>query len=225
VTVVAMASSIGCSQSEGPAAAEGTSSRVTQAAAEREEFECDLTNGEIIRVYPASSELHRINPNLGTWSMQDGLKIAESDLLLTIDDDKGKSVGTISSHGYYAEEDGKPLTGPCERSYVKTVKPTLAPVAIDDKLEYSCKSEGDAVDYVVRPKVGEVDMIRVRDGRFYGLSGIHFEAKSVATSPAKNVISGATQDGTPVEIVETDSGITITEAQIQGTCEKLERRY
>lgn len=103
------------------------------------------------------------------------------------------------------------------------MKPSSAPLTIDDTLQYTCTTKEGDVELVVRPAFGEIDMIRVNDGRFYSLDGMSFEAKSVETSPAKNELSATDDNGTVTTIVESDSRITIKRAEIAGTCEKYQR--
>lgn len=226
VMVGVAALSLGCSTEETPAGAgrSDVTEKPSEESAPREEWSCTLNDARIVQVYPTYSEIHRLDPKWGTWSMQDGLTIETSPWVVKISDDEGGPVATIDSRGsYYAEEDGQPVTGTCKRSLVEKLEPSSAPFALDETLEYACEADG-AVDIVVRPKVGEVDAIHVNDGRYYATTAVSFEMKTLESSPPKIELTGRDKDGLVVAtIIESASGISITKSEIRGSCEKVQR--
>lgn len=214
----------GCGQAADASTAEDTSDIVADEALEHRELLCNLSDGRTARLFPDGSEIHFVDPQFGTWVKRDGIAYEETPWSTNITDAQGESVASVSKLGYYSETEGFEGNGACADYFVvKTVPPTSAPIAIDDTLEYACVADDEPVEFVVRPKRGEVDMVRVLDGRFYGLTGISFELTHVDGAPARNELSGRTTDGALVQIVETEHGVTITESQIHGTCEKRER--
>lgn len=222
-----LATTAGCSQPTAPATGEDTSdiTSETREVVEHREIQCDLNDGRIARLFPDGSEIQFIDPQLGSWARHEGLVYEESPWSTTISNAAGDVVATISRHGYYSEVNGFEGNGSCaNRSVVKTVAPTSTPIALDETLEYACTTDDESVEFIVRPSRGELDMIRVLDGRIYGLTGISFELTHVDGTPARNELTGRTSDGSPIQIVETEQGVTITESQIHGSCEKRERR-
>lgn len=219
-----LATAVGCSQETEPSTGEDTSDIVTGETVEHRELRCQLTDGRSARLFPDGSEIQFVDPQQGTWVKRDGLAFDESPWSTKITDAQGEVVASVSKLGYYSEVEGFAGNGICaDRTVVETVAPTSAPVAIDDALEYACTADDGSVEFVVRPKLGEIDVVRVLDGRFEGITGVAFELTHVDGSPARNELNGRTTDGAPVQIVETEQGVTITESQIHGTCEKRER--
>lgn len=214
--------SIHCSASSSDEAptANGADNEVIAKVDGRLELVCNVGGGKIVEVHPSWGELHRIDLNAGTWSMDDGLTMKATGSTLTITDDEGGAVATIENHVY---KEGA-TKGPCDDFVVKDLKTTSAPFTLDDALEYHCEIAGGR-ELVIRPKFGEIDEIDANKGTFLARDGMTFTTKSLESQPApKNQISGVDDEGGAVgALLEDDKGVTWSNGKETGTCKKTQR--
>ena len=209
--------SIHCSQS-GTAGAPASASNDVTATDGRLEIVCNVGGGKVVELQPSFGEIHRIDMDRGTWSMDDGLTMRSSGADLHITDDEGTEVATVVNHVYKESA----VQGSCEDFIVKDVKPTSAAFTLDN-LEYDCDLGGGR-SLLVRPSFGEIDEIDVNKGTFLSRDGMSFTLKSLESIPPKNEISGVDDEGSSVgALVEDDKGATWSNGTETGACKKTQR--